>query len=204
MADELTFRIITIVLFLTIVAIGIYHRIKAVRPREDTISQRQEGILIMVLLRSFGFLTWIGLLLYMINPELMAWSELSLPYWLRWVGAGFGIIALPLIYWMFISLGKNVTDTVAIRKGHNLVTRGPYHWVRHPMYSFSFLALIGFSLLSANWFIGVMGILALILLVLRTPLEEKKLIEKFGENYCEYIKRTNRFLPRLIKSRKKN
>ena len=204
MEEELIFRVITIVIFLTVVAIGIYHRIKAAKPREDKIFHSQEGILIMVLLRFFGFLTWIALLLYMINPQLMTWSMLSLPYWLRWLGAGFSIVALPLICWMFISLDKNVTDTVAIRKGHNLVTSGPYHWIRHPMYSFSFLALIGFFLLSAIWFIGLTGILALILLVVRTPLEEKKLIEKFGEEYREYIKVTNRFLPRIIKSREKN
>ncbi|MEJ7680527.1 MAG: isoprenylcysteine carboxylmethyltransferase family protein [Segetibacter sp.] len=160
MTEEAIFRSITIILFLTIVAIGICHRLKAARPKEDTIAQRQEGILIMVLLRLFGFVTRIGLLLYMINPQLMQWSRLSLPSWLRWVGAGFGIVALPLIYWMFHSIGKNVTDTISIRKGHTLVTKGPYHWIRHPMYSFSFLALIGFSLLSANGFIALTGLLA--------------------------------------------
>src|SRR3954470_14188952 len=131
MAEESTFRIISILVFLTIVGIGLHYRIKAARPKQDSLNHRQEGVLIMVLLRSFGFLAWGGLLLYMINPKLMAWSMLLLPSWLRWIGAGFSIVALPLIGWMFISLDKNVTDTVAIRKGHSLVTHGPYHWIRH-------------------------------------------------------------------------
>ena len=156
----------------------------------------------MILLRLFGFSAWIGLLIYMVNPRWMAWSTLSLPFRLRWVGAGLGIIAVPLIYWMFSSLGKNVTDTVAISKEHSLVTHGPYRWVRHPMYSLSVLAFMGFSLLSANWFIGLTGILALTLMVVRTPIEEAKLIEEFGNEYREYMKCTGRFLPRLIGSRK--
>ena len=151
----------------------------------------------MILLRLFGFSTWMGLLLYMVNPRWMAWSHLSLPPWLRWVGAGVGIVAVPLIAWMFMSLGKNVTDTVAIRREHRLVTHGPYRWVRHPMYSFSFLALVGFALLSANWFIGLTGILALVVLAVRTPIEETKLIEEFGDEYRAYMRRTGRFLPRL-------
>ena len=200
MENELTFRIITIVLFIVVVATGIYHRVRAARSGEK-ISRREEGVPIMIVLRLFGFSTWIGLLIYMINPQWMVWSTLLLPSWLRWVGAGFGTVALPLIDWMFSSLGRNVTDTVVIRKEHSLVIRGPYRWIRHPMYSFSFLIVIGVSLLAANWFIGLTGILALILLIVRTPIEEAKLIEAFGDEYREYMKRTGRFLPRLIVSR---
>ncbi len=201
MENELTFRVITIVVFLALVVIGVYHRVRAARSGEK-ISRREEGLPIMSLLRLFGFSAWIGLLIYMVNPRWMAWSTLSIPSWLPWVGAGLGIIALPLMYWMFSSLGKNVTDTVAIRKEHSLVTHGPYHWVRHPMYSSGFLLFFGFSLLTANWFIGVTAILGLIPLVVRTATEETKLIEEFGDEYCEYMKGTGRFLPRLIGSRK--
>lgn len=201
MENESVFRVITIVLFSGIVATGIYHRARAARSGEK-ISRRKEGLLIMTLLRLLGFSTWTGLVVYMLNPAWMAWSTLTVPLWLRWVGSGFGTVAVPLVYWTFSSLGKNVTDTVAVRKEHRLVTYGPYRWVRHPLYLSSFLALIGFSLLSANWFIGLTGILALILLVIRTPIEEAKLIEKFGDQYHEYMKRTGRFLPHLIRSRK--
>jgi protein-S-isoprenylcysteine O-methyltransferase Ste14 len=98
---------------------------------------------------------------------------------------------------MFSSLGRNITDTVAIRKEHTLVTHGPYRWIRHPLYSFGFLLFVGFTLLTANWFIGLTGVCALTLLALRTPIEEAKLIEQFGDAYREYMKRTGRFLPRL-------
>ncbi|MDA2930723.1 hypothetical protein MYX84_12400 [Acidobacteria bacterium AH-259-O06] len=56
-----------------------------------------------------------------------------------------------------------------------------------------------FSLLLANWFILLMSIPAFILLAIRTPIEEAKLIEKFGDEYREYMKCTGRFVPRLLR-----
>ncbi len=196
-----TFRILTIILFVLLAATGLYHRVRAARSGEK-ISRREEGLPIMILLRLFGFSVWMGLLLYMINPRWMAWSTLPLPPWLRWAGAALGVLALPLIYWMFSSLGTNVTDTVGLRREHRLVTHGPYRWVRHPMYSFSFLLFLAFTLLTANWFIGLMGLLAMTLLVVRTPIEEAKLIEAFGDAYRDYMKGTGRFLPRWRSTKK--
>lgn len=201
MDNELTFRVVTIVLFIVVVVIGLYYRLRAAQSGEK-ISRREEGLPTMILLRFFGFSAWIGLLIYMLNPRWMLWSTFSLPGWLRWTGAGFGIVTVPLIYWMFSSLGKNVTDTVVIRKEHSLVTHGPYRWVRHPMYSITFLAVVGFGLLSANWFVGLTGIVAVVLLVVRTPVEEGKLIGKFGDEYRQYMKHTGRFFPHLVRSKK--
>lgn len=150
----------------------------------------------MILLRIFGFSVWVGILLYMIDPRWMAWSSLPLPHWLRWAGAGLCLITIPLIYWMFSHLGGNVTDTVVTRKAHRLVTSGPYRWIRHPMYLFSIFMFVGFSLLTANWFIALAGMLAVIMLIIRTPTEEAMLLEKFGEGYRRYMERTGRFWPR--------
>ncbi len=102
----------------------------------------------MILLRLFGFSTWIGLLLYMINSALMSWSGFTLSNWIWWAGLGCGLIAVPSIWWMFFNLGKNVTDTVSIRNEHNLIITGLYRLIQHPMYSFSFLAFLAFSLLT--------------------------------------------------------
>jgi protein-S-isoprenylcysteine O-methyltransferase Ste14 len=53
------------------------------------------------------------------------------------------------------------------------------------------------SLLAANWFIFALLVLAFIVLMQRTPIEEKRLIEHFGDAYREYMQRTGRYLPRL-------
>lgn len=191
------FQIITIILFIVFAAVGFYHRIQAHRAG-DAVSRRGEGVPIMVLLRVFGFAMWLGLFLYMIHPPWMAWAAVPLPAWLRWTGAGLVAVSIPLIYWMFSSLGRNVTDTVALRAQHQLITHGPYRWIRHPMYTFSVPAFVGFSLLSANVFIGLTGLVALGILVARTPIEEAALAAHFGPAYDAYRQRTGRFLPRIF------
>jgi protein-S-isoprenylcysteine O-methyltransferase Ste14 len=82
-------------------------------------------------------------------------------------------------------------------KKRELITEGPYSMVRHPLYVFSLIGAIGIGLASEN-------ILVLVALVtfylLYYPLtiivEEKKLMDKFGQAYLDYIKRTPRFLPK--------
>ena len=102
-----------------------------------------------------------------------------------------------LLVWTFQNLGRNLTDTVVTRKQHTLVTTGPYRWVRHPMYASAALAIVGNSLVAANWYLFVVGCLALLLLVIRTRKEEQNLIAKFGDDYRNYMQRTGRFVPRL-------
>ncbi len=199
MSEESTFRAVALAVFVSLFLIGMYHRIRAHQP-DEKISRKEEGRPIMILLRLFGLAFGIGVIIYLIHPPWMEWSQLPLLPWFRWTGAALGALCVPLFYWVFTSLGKNVTDTVITRKEATLVTHGPYHWVRHPLYSVGALFFVAFALLLANWFILLMGILALILLTIRTPIEEAKLIEKFGEEYREYMKRTGRFVPRLLRS----
>jgi protein-S-isoprenylcysteine O-methyltransferase Ste14 len=78
-----------------------------------------------------------------------------------------------------------------------LVTTGPYRWVRHPFYVSVLLLVCGAALLAANWFIGVCGLLVFALQAIRTRIEERKLVERFGEEYRLYMKRTGRFAPRF-------
>jgi protein-S-isoprenylcysteine O-methyltransferase Ste14 len=53
------------------------------------------------------------------------------------------------------------------------------------------------SLVAANWFMGLASLSVLSMLLVRLPKEEEKLIERFGDEYREYIKRTGRLLPKL-------
>ncbi len=138
----------------------------------------------------------LGLLAYLINPAWMAWSSIRLPIWLRWIGVGIGIFAGSLLIWTMRHLGKNLTDTVVTRQEHELITTGPYRYVRHPFYVAFALAVLANALVTANGFIFLTGALALALLVLRTPREEARLAARFGEAYRAYTERTNRFWPR--------
>ena len=199
MEYEQTFRFILILGFSVIAPIGAYHRIKS-QATGEKLDRRQEGIFILVTLRPIGMASMVGLVTYMINPALMAWSSVALPNWLRWAGVVLGITGGLLLAVTFRTLDKNLTDTVVTRTAHTLVTRGPYRWVRHPFYLATALAVVANSLVTANWFLALTGGIVLGLLVLRTRIEEEKLIERFGEDYKEYMKRTGRFLPRLFQT----
>ena len=48
-----------------------------------------------------------------------------------------------------------------------------------------------------NWLIASLGLLTFIVMAIRTPKEEANLIEKFGDDYRNYMKRTGRFFPKL-------
>ena len=194
----MSFRAITILLSLLIACIGLYHRIQAERSGEK-VSRRAEGPVIMITLRLFGFATLLTLILYMIQPAWTNWSHMELPDGLRWIGAGISAMGIPLFFWMFRCLGKNITDTVVVRKEHNLVTTGIYRWVRHPLYSIAAMLLVGFTLLTANWFLALAGLGTIGMLVLRTKKEEELLIERYGDVYRSYMHSTGRFLPKLFK-----
>lgn len=77
--------------------------------------------IVVAALRSSGFV----LRAYILNPRRVKWSSINLPTRLRWSEAGLGVVTLPLPYWVFRSIGKNITPTVSTRKDHKLVTSGP-------------------------------------------------------------------------------
>jgi protein-S-isoprenylcysteine O-methyltransferase Ste14 len=151
----------------------------------------------MTFIRIGGLILWLSPFVYLINPAWMAWSKIGLSEWVRWLGVGLGILCTLGIYWLFSNIGSGITPTSATRKEHKLVTSGPYRWVRHPLYTFGSSMFVAFGMMADNWFIAVLGLLAFIGMAIRAPKEEANLIEKFGDEYREYMKHTGRFLPKL-------
>ena len=197
MTDESIFRSLVILSLVLTLPIGLYHRIRSQATREK-LARKEEGIFIMIGLRLCGLVALIALVAYLVNPSWMGWAYLPLPTWLRWIGGCLAVFALPsLLFWTFHSLGKNLTDTVVTRREHTLITHGPYRWVRHPFYDVVLLWILSMSLLIANWLMALLGFSAFAMMVYRTRIEEEKLIERFGDEYRNYISRTGKFLPQF-------
>ena len=201
--NENIFRILAAVILITGMVISSYFRIKADRDTGEKISRKADGNVIMTFIRIGGLILWLSPFVYLINPAWMAWSKIGLPEWARWLGVGVGILCDLGIYWLFSSIGSGITPTSATRTEHKLVTSGPYRWVRHPLYTVGSSMFIAFGMMADNWFVALLGVLAFIGMAIRTPKEEANLIEKFGDEYREYMKRTGRFLPRLFISNTK-
>ena len=197
MANEQLFRWFFIAIFVGTLSISGYFRRKA-RQSGEAIPRAREGKLILLSRLLFAAPLYLSILAYMLNPAWMAWSAISLPKSLRWLGSAFGLAMLPLLYWVFSSIGNNISETFLTKEKHVLVTHGPYRWVRHPLYSAATISLVALSVLAANWFMlgmacaAFLGIAGLVI-----PREEAELIQKFGDEYREYMERTARFAPRL-------
>jgi protein-S-isoprenylcysteine O-methyltransferase Ste14 len=113
-----------------------------------------------------------------------------------------GVVAMLPGLWLFwrshADLGESWSVTLELNADHRLVTRGVYRLVRHPMYSSFFLLGVGQALLMANWIAGLAGLAATSLLVsIRLPNEEAMMIESFGDDYRDYMRRTGGLVPRI-------
>jgi protein-S-isoprenylcysteine O-methyltransferase Ste14 len=197
--NENVFRILAALILVTGMGISSYYRRKADRDSGEKVSRKADGTPMMTVIRLGGLILWLSPFIYLLNPAWMAWSKIGLPEWARWLGVLLGILCVAGIYWLFSSIGNSITPTSATRQQHTLVTRGPYRWVRHPLYTVGSTLFIAFGLMADSWFIGLLGILAFIAMAIRTPKEEANLIEKFGDEYREYRKRTGAFLPKITK-----
>ena len=101
-----------------------------------------------------------------------------------------------LLSWARRVIRGQFSGHVRIQEGHQLVQSGPYQFVRHPGYLGYLLIVfgiaVGFSSLSAA---ASMVMLLLPGLIYRINVEEKMLVEAFGQDYLQYAGRTKRLLP---------
>ncbi len=197
--NETIFRIIAAGILITGMAISSYYRIKADKESGERLSRKADGNVLMTIIRIGGLMLWLSPFVYLINPAWMAWSKIGLPETVRWLGIGIGVLCVAGIYELFSSIGSGITPVSATRREHKLVTNGIYRYVRHPLYTIGSSLFISFGMMADNWFIILLGTLAFIVMAIRTPKEEANLIEKFGDEYSEYMKQTGRFLPKLLK-----
>jgi protein-S-isoprenylcysteine O-methyltransferase Ste14 len=197
--NENIFRILAALILFTSIGISSYYRRKADKDSGEKISRKVDGTAMMTFIKIGGLILWLSPLVYLINPNWMVWSKVGLPESIRWLGVGIGILCVLGIYWLFKSIGSGISPTTATRKEHKLATNGIYRYVRHPLYPIGSSMFISFGMMADNWFIALLGALAFFGMAIRTPKEEANLIEKFGDEYREYMKITGRFLPYLGK-----
>jgi len=116
---------------------------------------------------------------------------------LRWAGVVVGGLGIALMAWSHVALGENYESAIGVREDQRLVTAGPYRWVRHPLNLSFVVTHAGLFLISTSWLVGLTGIgLALVVLLIRSPHEERQLEARYGDAYRAYAARTGRFLPR--------
>ena len=125
-------------------------------------------------------------------------ANYNLPGWAGWIGVVLIAGALYVFWRAHADLGLNWSPTLEIREKHELITRGIYGVIRHPMYASQWILAIAQPLLLQNWLVGFANLIIFIpFYFLRVQAEEKMMQDSFGDQYREYMKKTGAVLPKL-------
>ncbi|MEW6652054.1 MAG: isoprenylcysteine carboxylmethyltransferase family protein [Bacteroidota bacterium] len=111
-----------------------------------------------------------------------------------------GLLLFILFSWLQITsykaLGNNYAQDIVIIKGHNLVTKGVYRFIRHPQYLSQMLSDLGAGLALMSYLVIPLVLLVEIpLLIMRAIAEEKMLSRHFGNEHLDYKKRSGFIIP---------
>jgi protein-S-isoprenylcysteine O-methyltransferase Ste14 len=113
----------------------------------------------------------------------------------RWSGVVILAVGGVLRIWPMFVLGRRFSGLVAIQPGHELVTAGPYRWVRHPSYLGQMIAMVGWALVFRSSVGLIATALGFFLVRDRMDDEEALLASEFGPAYEDYRRRTWRLVP---------
>ena len=147
------------------------------------------------------FLLLIGMMILPLIYSATKWLDFanySLPPWAGWLGVVMMVGAIVVFWRSHADLGLNWSPSLEIREKHELITRGIYGVIRHPMYASQWLWVLAQPLLLQNWLAGFINLLVFIpFYLLRVQAEEQMMIDRFGEQYKTYMTKTGRVIPKL-------
>lgn len=114
-----------------------------------------------------------------------------------WIGASLVLAGLGLVTYARLALKGNWSITVEVKQRHELICSGPYRWVRHPIYTGLLLAFAGTALTIGQWR-GIVGVLIVYMtLRLKSRVEERYMLETFGDRYRQYQREVPALVPFL-------
>ena len=209
MAEELTFRVLFIVLYVLFMIPRGYYRF--VKPRREDVEKETSETDRVGFGKVQAALTFIILaylvfsILYLLSQPWMDWSQIpQYPILLRLCGTIVALVMVPLLAWIHRELDRQYSAVLEIQVNHQLITTGPYEKVRHPMYTVLGLFSLGLSLVTANMLVILFAVLLILAFPMWVRVEEQKMIETFGDEYIDYMERTGQFFPKLSKSERKH
>lgn len=149
------------------------------------------------------FFAWLGMcfipFIYIFTDFLNKF-DFAMPLWSRII---FSICLILNAYFFYIihkELNTNWSPILELNDSHKLVKTGVYKYVRHPMYTQSWLWVILQGLVASNIFVLAFGVVTWgFMYFTRVFNEEKMMRQCFGNEYDEYMQQTGRLLPKLLK-----
>ena len=108
------------------------------------------------------------------------------------------IAGLLFCFWARAALGRNWSGTVTLKEGHELIQRGPYRLVRHPIYT-GLLAMFLATAIAYGRLGGFVGVLiAFASFWIKLIGEEKLMLQQFPDQYAAYQERVKRIIPFVL------
>ena len=139
-------------------------------------------------------------LVILVVPTALGYARIGvLPDWLFYPGLAVLLIGAGFNIWAELTLGRFLNWQVQVLPDHNIVDKGPYRLIRHPMYTGQIVSFIGLGLAMQSWAaILVVLVASGIRYGIRIRVEERLLVSKLGNNYVQYMKRTKRLIPFIL------
>jgi protein-S-isoprenylcysteine O-methyltransferase Ste14 len=147
------------------------------------------------LVKSFGIL--LGIILAFLLPQLPIFHFLNFAgqnLLIDCAGIILVIAGMAFLAWARQNLGINWSQIVSAKKEQELITSGPYHFVRHPMYAGGLLACIGSTIVAGGPFVFLLIFLGSTFL-LRVGAEDKLMEKQFPKEFPNYKKHTKALIP---------
>ncbi len=117
---------------------------------------------------------------------------------IRLLGLLLVIAGVAFACWARAILGGNWSSEVQLKQGHELIERGPYRYVRHPIYTGLLLALLGSALQLGEWRALLGFAIMFVSFWRKLRLEETWLGEHFGPSYADYMRRVKALVPWVL------
>jgi len=99
--------------------------------------------------------------------------------------------------WALKSLGENFSQDILIKKNHQLVTKGPFKFIRHPQYLSQILIDLGGAAATLSFIVAPLAIIQIPFIFLRASLEDKLLSRYFSDEFSSYKKKSGLIFPFL-------
>lgn len=113
------------------------------------------------------------------------------------LGVTVAVVGIAFAIWARWHLGENWSAAVTLKEGHELISSGPYRYIRHPIYSGMLLAFVGTALALGEYRALISVCIVLVAFYTKAKKEELFLTQEFGEKFREHSRRTGMFLPKF-------
>ena len=114
------------------------------------------------------------------------------------LGTVLTVLGLLIAIWARIYLGRNWSGYVTYKKDHELVTTGPYRFIRHPIYTGMILMSAGAVLYYGIPLLLIICTILAGVFIWRTKKEEEIMTKLFGKKYLDYMKKTKALIPFVV------